>query len=103
MRAELLRLHALAAAAIVPGLDFAAWHDAYFVPLVCTRVDAWVLVARSADAATEQAHVRLRAEFYPREGELLTRAQLAATQPKSRAPRRKRLSPRATELQADAI
>lgn len=102
LRAELLCLHALASAAVVPGLDFADWYDTHFVRLVCARIDAWVLVCRRADAATTQAHARLRAEFYPREGELLARAQIAATQPKPRAATRKRFAPR-VELQVDAI
>ena len=86
LRAELIRLHAAALAAIVPGLDLDAWHRTYFTPLVVLRVDAWVSVSRSTDASVRREHAAIRAEFYPREDALLVAAEQAAkTRPTRRA------------------
>jgi len=101
LRLHLLRLHTAAAAAIKPGMSLDAWHTDHFGPLVDARVDAWLAVARDATPEIERAHVRLRADFYAREDELLARAEAAAkTKPvKPHAPRRGRTSP----LSLDAI
>ena len=88
LRLQLLRLHAAAEAAIAPGMSLDTWYRSHFDLLVAARVDGWTAVARDASPEIEQAHVWLRAEFYPREDQLLARAEAASLLPKSKAPRR---------------